>query len=113
MNADQSGQFIDTLLDLFSILYDLYDISIHGLTSENYWSLVLDTTFLFVPFATGGGLAVRALSHGDEVYDAARALGFVDDSPELPLTAMRLSIRPDILIMLLVNSTTRIILLTM
>ncbi len=70
--TDPTGHWFESVIDIISIGYDLYDISQHGLNWENGLSLVADVASLALPVVTGGGMMVRAASHADEVADAAR-----------------------------------------
>lgn len=74
-NVDPSGQFLDIIADVAFILADLvtlgYDEIFNGgqNRTENLLALGADVAGAAVPFATGGGLAVRA---GGAAADAAR-----------------------------------------
>ena len=63
---DPHGLFIDTLADAAFVVYDLYRIGKDNVfgdcdnLGENLTALGLDFAGIFVPFATGGGLIVRA-----------------------------------------------------
>jgi RHS repeat-associated protein len=71
---DPSGHWIESLLDIASIAYDIYDISQNGLNWGTGLVLAADVGGLILPGVTGGGLAVRALTHADEAVDAVRAV---------------------------------------
>jgi RHS repeat-associated protein len=73
-NTDPTGHFFDTLLDIGFIAYDVYDIAANGWSTERGLALGADVAGALVPFATGGGMAVRAVAHGDEILDAGRAI---------------------------------------
>lgn len=72
--TDPSGHWFESIIDIISIGYDLYDISQNGLNWENGLSLVADVGGLILPGITGGGMLVRAASHADEALDAARGI---------------------------------------
>jgi RHS repeat-associated protein len=72
--SDPTGHWIESLLDIASIAYDIYDISQNGLNWETGLALAADVGGLILPGVTGGGLAVRALTHADEAVDAVRAV---------------------------------------
>ncbi len=74
-NADPTGHWIESVLDIAFIAYDIYDISTNGWNWENGLSLAADVASLVVPAVTGGGLAVRAVMHVD---DAIKAVNTVD-----------------------------------
>lgn len=80
MYNDPSGHWIESALDVAGIAYDVYDIRQNGLNWENGLSLVADAAGLALPFATGGGLLVRGLTHLDDAADVARAVNAVDNT---------------------------------
>ena len=71
---DPSGHWFESVLDIAFIAYDIYDISQNGLNWETGLSLAADVAGLALPVVTGGGLAVRAAMHADDVVDAARVV---------------------------------------
>jgi RHS repeat-associated protein len=77
--VDPSGHWIESVLDVASIAYDAYDIATNGLNWENGLSLAADVASLALPVVTGGGVAVRALMHADDVMDAAKVINTVDN----------------------------------
>jgi len=66
---DPSGHWFESVLDLGFIAYDIYDIQQNGLTWTSGLSLAADVAGLALPVVTGGGAAVRALAHADDVAD--------------------------------------------
>lgn len=64
--ADPTGHFFDTLLDLAFIGGDIADIASNGLSWESGLALGADVVGAAIPFATGGGLAVRGAAHAEE-----------------------------------------------
>ena len=63
--VDPSGLFLDTLLDIGFIAYDLYSIGKSlangcGVSGTDLLALGADVAGAAIPFATGGGAAVRA-----------------------------------------------------
>ena len=70
-NTDPSGHWLESALDVAFIAYDIYDIQQNGLNWVSGASLVADVAGLIIPVATGGGLAVRALAHGDDILKVA------------------------------------------
>jgi RHS repeat-associated protein len=75
---DPTGEILDTIIDAGFILYDLYRIGADNVfgdecnVGENFAALGADVGALFVPFATGGGLAVRGgIKAVDDVGEAA------------------------------------------
>ncbi|MBE0352960.1 polymorphic toxin-type HINT domain-containing protein [Pseudoalteromonas lipolytica] len=69
--TDPNGEFLDAIVDLGFIAYDLYDTATNGVNATNSASLGANVAGLFIPGATGLGLAARA---GDKGVDAANAL---------------------------------------
>ncbi len=69
INFDPDGRFIDTIVDVGFILYDVGEIAYdYATTGEvdpiSVAALSADVVCLAVPVATGGGLAVRAAKAG-------------------------------------------------
>ncbi len=64
--TDPDGHIIDTLADIGFIAYDLYTIAREGATKTNVAALAADVGGALLPFATGGGMAVRAGVKGVE-----------------------------------------------
>ena len=77
--TDPSGHWVDTVLDIAGIVWDLHDIHKNGLNWSNGLALAVDVVCAVVPLATGGGALVRAASHADEAVDVVRAVNRVDD----------------------------------
>lgn len=81
-NVDPDGQFLDTILDAIFVVADVIVLAYDEIVNdgqnrtENLIALGADTAALFVPFATGAGVATRAASKADDVaefaYDASR-----------------------------------------
>ncbi len=69
--TDPSGHWAESLIDIAFIAYDIYDIKTHGLNWENGLSLAADVGGLILPVVTGGGMAVRAAFHADDVAKVA------------------------------------------
>ena len=70
---DPDGKVLDTVLDVGFVAYDLFDIGRslvkgEGVSGQQLLALGADVAGVFVPFATGGGLAVRL---GDNVASSA------------------------------------------
>ena len=82
---DPDGKLLDTILDIGFIAYDLFDIGRSAVRGEaisgaQWGALGADVVGAAVPFATGGGAIVRAAAHADDIADAAKALGHVDEA---------------------------------
>lgn len=77
-NTDPTGQIVDTIADVIFIIVDVGILAHDELTTgganrtENLFALGADTAGAAVPFATGGGLAVRAARAAERAADAAR-----------------------------------------
>ena len=71
--TDPTGHFLDTLADIAFIAYDIYDISQNGLSWESGLALGADVVGAVVPFASGGGVAVRAVMHADDAVATGKA----------------------------------------
>jgi RHS repeat-associated protein len=79
---DPSGRVIDTLLDAAFIVYDIASL-IFGPEKEreaNAVALGADVASLFIPFVTGGGLAVRAGRTADHIDDAIGGSRWLDEA---------------------------------
>jgi len=76
---DSGGTILDTLLDIGFIGYDLYRLVKDNVLGdcdnfgENALALGADVAGALIPFATGGGAAVRAGTHADDVVRAIKA----------------------------------------
>jgi RHS repeat-associated protein len=83
---DPDGRVVDTILDVGFLAYDIYDIGRsvfrgEAVTGTQWAALGADALGAAVPFATGGGLAVRGT--------AKAAIHFSDDVATAALTAAR------------------------
>jgi RHS repeat-associated protein len=71
--TDSSGMILDTIVDLGFILYDLYRLVKDNVINdcdnlgENLAALGADVGGLLVPFATGGGAAVRSAKYAKKL----------------------------------------------
>ncbi|MCG8351744.1 MAG: hypothetical protein MI924_28590, partial [Chloroflexales bacterium] len=63
--TDSTGHFIDTLVDVAFIAYDIDAIAANGYTAEKGAVLAADVASAAVPGMTGGGAIVRAAAHAD------------------------------------------------
>ncbi|HUM71489.1 MAG TPA: hypothetical protein PLK31_21890, partial [Chloroflexota bacterium] len=63
------------------------DIQQNGLTWTSGLSLAADVAGLALPVVTGGGAAVRAIAHGDDISDMLRMAGHLGDGAQA-LTAV-------------------------
>mgnify|MGYP000054424473 CR=1 FL=1 len=83
VNYDPDGRALDTIADVVFIVYDIGDIVVTAagggsVTGTQWAALGADALGALIPFATGGGLAVRAgakaAAHLDDAARAANAL---------------------------------------
>ena len=58
--TDPNGEFLDTIIDVALIAYDLGDMAINGVNDTNSASLTANIAGALIPGATGLGLAARA-----------------------------------------------------
>lgn len=78
--TDDQGTFWDTLLDVGCALYSAWQV-ITNPSPDNWLALGADVACIVVPFASGGGAAVRAAAkYGDDVLSAAKAGDNVADA---------------------------------
>ncbi|UWQ09737.1 SpvB/TcaC N-terminal domain-containing protein [Aliiroseovarius crassostreae] len=91
--TDPEGAFLDTILDIGFIIYDV-GVLIHDEVTtggenrtENLMALGADAAGALVPFATGGGAAVRGgvklANRADDAADVGRAADRVDDAADI------------------------------
>lgn len=76
--VDPDGRAIDTIADIGFIGYDLLDIGRsvfrgEGVSGRQFGALGADVLGAAIPFATGGGIAVRAAAKAEHVIEGARA----------------------------------------
>ena len=70
--TDPSGHWLETLLDIAFLAYDIHQIATEGWTTENTIALVADLACIALPGATGGGPGTRlALAGGGELATRA------------------------------------------
>ena len=75
---DPNGEILDTILDIGFIAYDVYRIVADNVVGqkgnfkENLLALGADVGGACIPFATGGGVALRVAAHTDDVIDGVR-----------------------------------------
>lgn len=74
VRMDNDGEFWDIILDIFSTAISVYDVFKEPTSAVAWASLVADAACIVVQGATGGGAAVKAVSKGDNVTDAAKSI---------------------------------------
>ncbi len=93
--TDPSGQFWDTVLDIGFIAYDLYKIGRSllngcGVSGTDALALAADVAGALIPFATGGGMAVRGARAGEQATEGIyqvmtkEGLPYVGQSGNIP-----------------------------
>lgn len=79
---DPDGRALDTILDIGFIAYDLYVIATEGATETNVAALGADVVGAFIPFATGGGTAIRIAKAADKMADGGKVASKVNEVRE-------------------------------
>ena len=77
---DEGGQLWDTVFDAVSLVFSVVDVVRNPKSVWSWVGLAADVASLVIPFATGGGLAVKAISKIDDVADVARGVNRVDNA---------------------------------
>ncbi|MBN1314074.1 MAG: hypothetical protein JXA42_01355, partial [Anaerolineales bacterium] len=101
---DPTGHFLDAAFDLAGIGFDLYDICQNGLTLLTGAALGFDLVCLLIPFATGGGAALRAANRADDVIDTVKDAGIIGDALAHSDELIEALLRSDIAIEALLHS---------
>jgi len=70
--TDNSGHILDTILDVGFVVWDIIEL-VRTPSWENAGYLGADLVCAFIPFATGGGLAVKGVMHGDDILKSVKA----------------------------------------
>jgi RHS repeat-associated protein len=86
--VDPDGRAIDVLVDIGFIAYDLFDMgrsafSGQGVSGTQWLALGADVGGAMIPFAFGGGLAVRAASKADNAIALLKAGDKAGDAAKL------------------------------
>ena len=77
MNVDPSGYFWDTVFDIFSIVWSLYDF-IKDPSLKNAGWLAMDVGFAVIPFLTGSSI-IKGASKLDDIYYVGKGINRLDD----------------------------------
>ena len=80
--TDPNGEFLDTVLDVGFIIYDLADMAVNGVNETNSASLAANVAGALIPGATGLGLAARAGDKGSDFFRGARGDAAPDFTPK-------------------------------
>lgn len=73
MRVDNGGEFWDTVFDVVSLCFSVVDVIKNPDDPWAWVGLAADVVSLAVPFATGGGSVVKAVSKADDVVDLAKS----------------------------------------
>ena len=90
---DPSGHFLDVLLDLLFIGWDIYDLATdEGWKDEEKWvALGLDFLFAVTPFATGGSQIVKVANIGDDLHDLSKVTVVGETMSRVEMTALTIN----------------------
>ena len=83
MRVDHGGEFWDTVFDVVSLCFSVADVIQNPDDPWAWVGLVADVVSLAVPFATGGGVIVDAVTKADDVVDFARTAGNAEDAIDI------------------------------
>jgi hypothetical protein len=72
--TDPTGMWLESAIDIASLVAGVADINENGLNWGNGIGLVADVVSLALPVVGGVGFAVRAVAHADDIGDAGRGL---------------------------------------
>ncbi len=93
VSKDPSGRFLDTILDLGFIAYDVYKVGQAAFTGGNVGEqlgyLGLDVAGAAVPFVTGAGVAARGVKAANAVADAAGGANKAGNAAQAANTAVK------------------------
>jgi len=78
MYTDSDGHFLDFILDLIFIVYDIFEC-IANPSAENFGYLLADVGALFIPGVTGVGAALRIANRADKALDISKAANKLDN----------------------------------
>lgn len=73
-NADPTGFWVDTALDIISIGVSIADVASNPRDPWNWVALTADVVCLVLPVAAGGGLAVKAAVKGIDAVQGAKRI---------------------------------------
>ena len=93
MRVDNGGEFWDTVFDVVSLCFSVVDVIKNPDDPWAWVGLAADVVSLAVPFATGGGTVVKAVSKADDVVDLAknadRAIDAIDTVSDIGKAARK------------------------
>ncbi|GAA0756105.1 RHS repeat-associated core domain-containing protein [Clostridium sartagoforme] len=73
-HTDSSGYFLDIIADIISAAISIINVIKNPSSGKAWLALGADVTCAILPFATGGGAAVRAATKVDDVVDTVKAV---------------------------------------
>ena len=82
MRVDNGGEFWDTVFDVVSLCFSVVDVIKNPDDPWAWVGLAADVVSLAVPFATGGGSVVKAVSKADDVVDLVKTADRVTDTAD-------------------------------
>jgi RHS repeat-associated protein len=65
--TDESGHILDTILDVGFVVWDVVEL-VRTPSWENAGTLGVDVVCALIPFATGGGLVIKGVKNGDNIF---------------------------------------------
>ena len=74
MRKDEGGMFWDTVFDAVSLCFSVADVINNPDDPWAWVDLAADVASLVIPFATGGGLAVKTAAKVDDAVDMVKAV---------------------------------------
>ena len=96
MRVDNGGEFWDTVFDVVSLCFSVVDVIKNPDDPWAWAGLAADVVSLAVPFATGGGAVVKAVSKVDDVVDLAKTADRVADTADTVYDGVKAMSKVDI-----------------
>ena len=96
MRVDNGGEFWDTVFDVVSLCFSVVDVIKNPDDPWAWVGLAADVVSLAVPFATGGGTVVKALSKADDVVDLVKTADRVTDTADTVYDGVKAMSKVDI-----------------
>ena len=96
MRVDNGGEFWDTVFDVVSLCFSVVDVIKNPDDPWAWVGLAADVVSLAVPFATGGGTVVKAVSKADDVVDLVKTADRVTDTADTVYDGVKAMSKVDI-----------------
>ena len=96
MRVDNGGEFWDTVFDVVSLCFSVVDVIKNPDDPWAWVGLAADVVSLAVPFATGGGSVVKAVSKADDVVDLVKTADRVTDTADTVYDGVKAMSKVDI-----------------